>query len=136
MTIKNNKIQHKNIIKGMAIDENINVSSLYDSLFAFSYKYLNTNIITNRRISYEISTVYLSIINSIYTAIFYKSKENKTIEAVEKIINYIISISKYPNVKDIPSYNDEYKKDIDSILTRQEILLQPLKRIKELHGDG
>ena len=136
MTINDKKTYLLEYYKGMAIDKDIPVTSLYDALYFFSYKYLNTNIIIDRRLSYETSQFYISIINSIYIAIFYKSKENKTIEAVEKIINYIKDISKYPNVKDIPSYNDEYKKDIDSILTRQEILLQPLKRIKELHGDG
>ena len=134
--IQENKNKLFKIYKNINTNKEIPVSSLFDSLFAFQYKYLNTNVITNRRLSYEISQLYLSIINSIYTSIFYKSHENKTIEAVEKITNYIISISKYSNVKDIPSFTDEYKKDPSSILTRQEYLFIPINKIKELHDDG
>ena len=130
MTIESRKDNLLNIYKEMAINDEIPVTSLFDGLFVFCYKYLNTNIVTNRILTYEISTFYLSIILSILNAIFYKSTENKTIKEIEKILNYLVDISKYSNVKDIPSYTDEYRLDPSSILSRKDLLFKPINKIK------
>ena len=133
MNINEKKKDLIKIYNQMAITNDISVYSLYDALFSFSYIYLNTNIVANRTLTYETSKFYISIINKIIESIFYKNNTAKTIREVERIISYITDISKYSNIKDIPSYDDSYRIDPEAIKTRKEILLEPIKNIKEIN---